>query len=106
METKNKVIRDAEDELFSQHSQEFFEKYSGRYMGIVERKVVIIDEDFGKVFRKVTEEYLEKIPGISCIPREDELELLVWRSMSSNMRYKGRFHPIVPVVLFTRVPFH
>ena len=44
METK-KVIRDPEDEWFSEHSKEFFEKYSGKYLGIVERKIVIVDED-------------------------------------------------------------
>ena len=77
MESESKVIRDADDEWFSQHSEEFFKKYSGKYMGIVERKIIIVDEDFGKVFRKVTKEYPEKIPRISYIPREDELELLI-----------------------------
>lgn len=77
METKTGIIRDAEDEWFSQRSEEFFEKYSGKYMGIVDRKVIIVDKDFGKVFRKVTKEYPEKIPRISYIPREDELEILV-----------------------------
>ena len=77
METKNRVIRDVEDEWFSQHSEELFEKYSGKYVGIVERTIVIADEDFGKVFRKLTKEYPEKIPRISYLPREDELELLI-----------------------------
>ena len=46
METKNTVIRDPDDEWVVRHSEEFFEKYSGKYLGIVDRKVVIVDEDF------------------------------------------------------------
>lgn len=77
METKRKAVRDPDDEWLSQHSEEFYEKYSGKYMGIVERKIVIVEEDFGKVFRKVTREYPEKIPRISYIPRRNELDLLI-----------------------------
>ena len=77
METKNTIIRDPDDEWVAQHSEEFFKKYSGKYLGIVDRKVVIVDRDFGKVFQKVTKEYPGKIPRISYIPREDELDLLI-----------------------------
>lgn len=51
--------------------------YSGKYLGIVDRKVVIVDKDLGRVFQKVTKEYPGKIPRISYIPREDELDLLI-----------------------------
>ena len=77
METKNTIIRDPDDEWVAQHSKEFFKKYSGKYLGIVDRKVVIVDKDIEKVFQKVTSEYPGKIPRISYIPREDELELLI-----------------------------
>ena len=53
------------------------EYYSGKYLGIVDRKVVIVDKDFGKVFQKVTKEYPGKIPRISYMPRENELDLLI-----------------------------
>jgi len=72
-----RIIRNFEDEWFSQHSKEFSEKYAGMYIGIIENKVVIVNEDFGKVFQKVTEKYPKKIPRISYIPRKDELELLI-----------------------------
>jgi len=72
-----RIIRNFEDEWFSQHSKEFSEKYAGMYIGIIENKVVIVNKDFGKVFQKITKEYPKKTPRISYIPRKDELELLI-----------------------------
>ena len=59
------------------HSQEMSKKYPGKYIAVVNNRLVAIGKDNLEVFKKAKEKYLGKLISISYIPRKDELETLL-----------------------------
>ncbi|MCH8070070.1 MAG: hypothetical protein IID16_12515 [Candidatus Marinimicrobia bacterium] len=54
------------------HSQELSEKYPGKYVAIVDDKLVAIDNSALNAFKKVKVEFPDKEVCISYIPTEEE----------------------------------
>ena len=64
------------DFLF-EHSQELSKKYPGKYMAVVDNKMVALGNSNLEVFRKAKKEHPRKLISISYIPRKDELVTLL-----------------------------
>ncbi len=58
------------------HSQELSKKYPGKYIAVVDSKLVAIGNSNLEVFKKAKEVYPKKMVSISYIPRKDELVTL------------------------------
>lgn len=60
-----------------EHSQEMSKKYPGKYIAVVDNKLVTIGNSNLEVFKKAKEKYPRKLISISYIPRKDELVTLL-----------------------------
>ena len=63
--------------FLSEHSQELFKKYPGKYIAVVDNELVAVGRSSIEVFKKAKEEYPTKMVSISYIPRKDELVTLL-----------------------------
>ena len=59
------------------HSQELSKKYPGKYLAMVDDRLVSIGNSNLEVFKKAKEKYPKKLISISYIPRKDELVTLL-----------------------------
>ena len=60
-----------------EHSEELSKKYPGKYIAIVNNKLVAIGNNNKEVFVKAKKRFPGKIISISYIPRKDELVTLL-----------------------------
>lgn len=60
-----------------EHSQEFSKKYPGKYIAVVDNKLVAIGSSNLEVFKKAKEQHPKRMVSISYIPRKDELVTLL-----------------------------
>lgn len=54
-------------------------KYEGKWIAIVNQKVVSVGEDAKKVYNEAKEKYREEKPSLAKVPTKDTLVLLVIR---------------------------
>ena len=66
-----------EKDFVAEHSQELFEKYSGKYIAVVDNKLVAVGDSNLEVFKKAEKKCRKKMIRISYIPRKDELVTLL-----------------------------
>lgn len=59
------------------HSQELSKKYPGRYIAVVENKLVSVNSSEVVAFREAKKKYPNKLVSLSYIPRKDELVTLL-----------------------------
>ena len=59
------------------HSQELSEKYPGKYVAIVEDRLVAVDNSAVNAFNKAKAEFLDKEVCISYIPTDEETVTLL-----------------------------
>ena len=60
-----------------EHSQELSKKHPGKYIAVVENKLVAIGGSNLEVFKKAKGQYPSKLISIAYIPRKDELVTLL-----------------------------
>lgn len=60
-----------------EHSQELSKKYPGKYIAVVDNKLVALGNSNLEVFRKAKKAYPGKLISISYLPRKDELVTLL-----------------------------
>ena len=60
-----------------EHSQELSKKYSGKYIAVVDNKLVAISQSEFEAFRLAKKKYPNKMISLSYIPRKDELVTLL-----------------------------
>ena len=66
-----------EKDFVAEHSQEFFKKYSGKYLAVVDNELVAVGDSSLEVFKKAEKKCPKKLIRISYIPRKDELVTLL-----------------------------
>jgi len=59
------------------HSQEFSKKYPGKYIAIVDNKLVSVSLSEVEAFKSAKKKYPKKLVSLSYIPRKDELVTLL-----------------------------
>lgn len=59
------------------HSQELSKKYPGKYIAIVDNKLVAIGESEVEVFKAAKQKHPDKLISLSYVPRKDELVTLL-----------------------------
>lgn len=64
-------------EFLLEHSQELSKKYAGKYIAVVDNKMIAVGNSNLEVFKKAKEIYPKKMVSISYIPRKDELVTLL-----------------------------
>ena len=64
-------------EFLVKHSQEFSMKYPGKYVAIVDNKLVAVDQSEVEAFKSAKKKYPDKLVSLAYIPRKDELEMLL-----------------------------
>lgn len=64
-------------DFLAEHSQELSKKYPGKYVAMVDDKLVAVGGSNLEVFRKAKKKYPKKLVSIAYIPREDELATLL-----------------------------
>ncbi|MCX6822198.1 MAG: DUF5678 domain-containing protein [Candidatus Aenigmarchaeota archaeon] len=62
---------------FSEHSEELSRKYPGKYVAIVNNKLVAVNQSEVEAFKKAKKKYPNKLVSLSYIPRRDELVTLL-----------------------------
>lgn len=60
-----------------EHSQEFSKKYPGKYIAMVENKLVAVNQSEVEAFKVAKKKYPDKLVSLSYIPRKDELVTLL-----------------------------
>lgn len=60
-----------------EHSQELSEKYPGKYVAIVNNKLVAVSDSGLEVYKKAKEKYPDKEVHISYIPMDEEMVTLL-----------------------------
>jgi len=65
-----------EHKFLLKHSQEFSEKYTGKYITIVGSELVAISDSGVEVFKKTKEKYPERQVYISYMPTTEEMVTL------------------------------
>lgn len=65
------------EDYFFLHSEELSKKYPGKYIAVVDNKLVAIGKSNIEVFRRAKQKYPKKMVSISYIPRKDELVTLL-----------------------------
>ena len=66
-----------EKDFLSEHSQDLSKKYPGKYIAVVDNKLVSIGWNEVEVFKSAKKKYPKKMVSISYIPRKDELVTLL-----------------------------
>ena len=64
------------DFLFN-HSQELSKEYPGKYIAVVDNKLVSISSSEVEAFREAKNKYPNKLISLSYIPRKDKLVTLL-----------------------------
>ncbi|MEW6096318.1 MAG: DUF5678 domain-containing protein [bacterium] len=59
------------------HSQEFSEKYPGKYIAIIKDELVAIGNSSIEVFKRAKEEYPDEEVSITYIPTDEEMVTLL-----------------------------
>jgi hypothetical protein len=59
------------------HSQEFSEKYPGKYVAIIKDELVAIGNSSIEVFEKAKEQYPDEEVSITYIPTDEEMVTLL-----------------------------
>jgi len=62
---------------FLEHSEELSRKYPGKYVAIVNNKLVAVNQSEVEAFKKAKKKYPNKLVSLSYIPRRDELVTLL-----------------------------
>ncbi|MBU0599295.1 hypothetical protein KKB84_05525 [bacterium] len=60
-----------------EHSQEFSEKYPGKYIAVIKNELVAIGNSNIEVFKKAKEQYPDKEVSITYIPTDEEMVTLL-----------------------------
>lgn len=60
-----------------EHSQELSKKYPGKYIAMVDNKLVAVGISNLEVFKKAKAKHPKKLVSIAYIPRKDELVTLL-----------------------------
>lgn len=66
-----------EKNFLLEHSQELSKKYPGRYIAVVDDKLVAISQSEVEAFRTAKKKHPDKLVSLSYIPRKDELVTLL-----------------------------
>ncbi|MCL0079251.1 DUF5678 domain-containing protein [Dehalococcoidia bacterium] len=64
-------------EYLMKHSQQLFEKFSGKYIAIIGEEVITASESGIEAFRRAKEKHRGEEVHISYIPTEEELVTLL-----------------------------
>lgn len=64
------------DFLF-EHSQELSKKYPGKYIAVVDNKLVSVSPSEVEAFKEAKKKHPDKLVSLSYIPRKDELVTLL-----------------------------
>jgi len=64
------------DFLF-EHSQELSKKYPGKYIAVVDNRLVAISSNEVEAFKTAKKKYPNRMVSLSYIPRKDELVTLL-----------------------------
>ena len=64
-------------ECLLKHSQEWSEKYPGKYIAIIGDKLVAIGHSEPEVFRKAKEKYPDKEVSMAYLPTDEEMVTLL-----------------------------
>ncbi|MEW6007115.1 MAG: DUF5678 domain-containing protein [bacterium] len=59
------------------HSQEFSEKYPGKYIAIIKNKLASVGNSEIEVFKKAKEEYPYEEVSIAYVPTDEEMVTLL-----------------------------
>ncbi|MEK6888441.1 MAG: DUF5678 domain-containing protein [Candidatus Aenigmatarchaeota archaeon] len=65
------------ESFLAEHSQEFSKKYPGKYIAIVNNKLVAVSESEVEAFRIAKQKHPGKLISLSYVPRKDELVTLL-----------------------------
>lgn len=68
---------DTTKDFLVEHSQELSKKYPGKYIAVVDNKLVAVSESEVEAFNSAKEKYPDKLVSLSYIPRKDELVTLL-----------------------------
>ncbi len=71
------MVKNVVKDFFVEHSEELSKKYSGKYIAVVDNKLVVIGNSNLEVFKKAKEQHPKRLISISYIPRKDELVTLL-----------------------------
>lgn len=64
-------------DIFLKHSQEWSQKYPGKYIALVNNKIVAIGESELEIFKKAKEKYPKKEVSIAYLPTDEEMITLL-----------------------------
>lgn len=59
------------------HSQELSKKYPGKYIAVVDNKLVSVNQSEVEAFKEAKRKYPNRLVSLSYIPRKDELVTLL-----------------------------
>jgi len=66
------------DEWLAEHLDELVTQYPGKVVAIHEDKVVIVSDLESEVYRQIRERGLEPMPLVLRVPREEDLQSILW----------------------------
>ncbi|MEW5768276.1 MAG: DUF5678 domain-containing protein [bacterium] len=66
-----------EENYLLRHSQEFSEKYPGKYIAIIKNELVAIGSSNIEVYKKAKEQYPDEEVSITYVPTDEEMVTLL-----------------------------
>ena len=71
------MVNNMNKDFLLEHSQELSKKYAGKYIAIVDNKLVAVSDSEVEAFKSAKEKYPDKTVSLTYIPRKDELVTLL-----------------------------
>lgn len=65
------------EDFLVKHSQDLSKKYPGKYIAIVENKLVAVSDNEVEAFKSAKKKHPSKLVSLSYVPRKDELVTLL-----------------------------
>lgn len=75
------------NDWLAEMSKEWSERYSGKYLGIIEVghckfKLAFVVDSWGEAFERFKREYPDQIPNIVYVPKPEEMEMVLCQGIN------------------------
>lgn len=70
-------VSEADDQWIRDHFQELIDKYAGKYVGVLDRRILLVSEDPVEIDRLVEEKHPGRLPSVILVPFEEDFNCLL-----------------------------
>ena len=71
------TVSEADDQWIRDHLQELIDKYAGKYVGVLDGRILLVSEDRVEIDRLAAEKFPGRLPSVVPVPFEEDFNCLL-----------------------------